>query len=72
MKGVNVQALGGNVQPLGGNVQPLGGEYKKVDNYVFNPHQGLLGKGAFAAVYKAYDESKNHKEIIVVFLRIFN
>ena len=49
----------------GGNVQPIGGEYKKVDNYVFNPHQGLLGKGAFAAVYKAYDESKNHKEIAV-------
>lgn len=38
--------------------------YKKIDNFFFDPTKAL-GKGAFGAVYKAYDESRNNMEVAV-------
>jgi len=40
-------------------------DYKKIDNFFFSVATGLLGKGAFASVYKAFDESKNNAEVAV-------
>jgi len=40
-------------------------DFKKVDNYIYNPNVPPLGKGAFAAVYKAFDESRNNCEVAV-------
>jgi serine/threonine protein kinase len=40
-------------------------DYKKIDQYVYNPNVAPLGKGAFAAVYKAYDEKRNNCEVAV-------
>ena len=46
-----------------GNAQTFRSKYKKIDNYVFDPQERFLGKGAFAAVYKAYDENNDQKEV---------
>jgi serine/threonine protein kinase len=36
--------------------------YKKIDNFFFDPTKPV-GKGAFGAVYKAFDETQNNKEV---------
>lgn len=38
--------------------------YKKVDNFYFDPSKPV-GKGAFGAVYKAFDEGNNNEEVAV-------
>lgn len=38
--------------------------YKKIDNFFYDPTK-ILGKGAFASVYKAYDERHGNAEVAV-------
>eukprot|EP00331_Platyophrya_macrostoma_P029012 CAMPEP_0176456310 /NCGR_PEP_ID=MMETSP0127-20121128/31207_1 /TAXON_ID=938130 /ORGANISM="Platyophrya macrostoma, Strain WH" /LENGTH=384 /DNA_ID=CAMNT_0017846235 /DNA_START=52 /DNA_END=1206 /DNA_ORIENTATION=+ len=39
--------------------------YKKIDHFYYKPTSKPLGKGAFATVYRAYDESQGGKEVAV-------
>lgn len=39
--------------------------YKKIDNYYYKPTSKPLGKGAFATVFRAYDENQGGKEVAV-------